>query len=96
MTEVHNPSAPVAHGKSKQRAIESKQKQTCWQLGHEAEHLLVNHRLGLVIVDKKTIQQGHEDLAHVGHHHHLWLRQVALDIKEMEHFVVGDEAHADG
>lgn len=59
-------------------------------------YLLVNHRLGFLIVDKETIQQRDEDLTHVGHHHHLRLGQITLDVEEMEGLVVCDEADADG
>lgn len=59
-------------------------------------YLLVNHRFGFLIVDKETIQQRDEDLAHVGHHHHLRLGQITLDVEEMEGLVVRDEADADG
>lgn len=56
----------------------------------------MNHGLGFLIVDKEAIQQRHEDLAHVGHHHHLRLGQITLDVEEMEGLVVCDEADADG
>ena len=52
----------------------------------------MNHRLGLLIVDEEPVQQRDEDLADVGHHHHLWLGQAALDVEEMQNFVIGDKA----
>lgn len=46
-------------------------------------------------VNQEAVQERDEHVRHVGDHQHLRLRQAGLHVVEVQHLVVGDEAHPD-
>lgn len=57
-------------------------------------HQSIDYSCRFLRVTEEAIEQGHEHLLDITHHHHLRLGQAALDIVEMHGAVVRDKAHA--
>lgn len=62
----------------------------------QAGTVLADNRLGVLVAHEEAVEQGHEHLRGVRHHHHLRLGQGALHVVEVEDLVVGDETHFHG